>query len=294
VAGGKWVLGSLPENPVTIPAKPSQSSQELQMSAKDDAMGIVDTFEASGRTGVWTNIRSQDVVAGLRIRIKDPKKIDQAGSLLCGPAAFAFDLATDDPVTYAKAIISLFTGGTGVIGTLLLRPKKDLLFSHFSGGINAVDWILLASLRDSSNYIFDVEEVDDLLGVATLPSTVESWLKSVGYTKVFNETNVWFTKNSHNLRAAGRLFQEGYRIFLFVNSAILKSAKQTNPSLAPDHFVMLQSPIEIAGPPLESLQTASCRVYSWGEEQSVPQDAKIPLKLPDFLLNYYGYLAFKH
>lgn len=264
------------------------------MAAKDDALALIDSFETSGRGGVWTNIRPTDVVKGLRIRVNDPTKIDQAGSMLCGPAAFVFDLATDNPVSYAKAIIDLYTGGTAVIGTLSLRPKTDLLFNHFSGGIDPADWILLASLRDSSNFFFDVQEVDDVLGVATIPSTMETWLENVGYTKVINETNLWFTKDVHSLRKASAFLDKQYRVFLFVNSAMLKTERQTNASLAPDHWMMLLSSVSITGPPMDSLKTVSFRVYSWGEQQNVPKDAKSPLMLPAFLSNYYGFIAFKH
>jgi hypothetical protein len=264
------------------------------MAPKDDALALVSEFETSGRPGVWLNISTGDVVKGLRTRIADPSKINQGGSMLCGPAAFAYDLATTDPKSYAKVIIDLYTGGTGVVGTLLIRVKKDLRNNHFSGGVDPADWILLASLRDESNWLFDVEEVDDLLGVATLPSTVESWLKNVGYTKIINSTNVWFTKDSISLRTASQLLGNGYRIFLFVNSYLLENDTQSKPSLAPNHFCMLLSQVEITGPPMESLQTVSTRVYSWGNEQTVPEKPKNTLTVTDFLLNYYGYIAFKH
>src|SRR5262249_45325313 len=120
------------------------------------------------------------------------------------------------------------------------------------------------------------------------------WLKSVGYTKILNETNVWFTKDSHNLRTASMLLEKGYRVFLFVNSYLLEDKTQTTPSLAPNHFCMLLSPVTIEGPPLESLQTVSTRVYSWGQEQTVPEKIKNTLAIPAFLSNYYGYMAFKH
>ncbi|HYP13795.1 MAG TPA: hypothetical protein VEQ63_07715 [Bryobacteraceae bacterium] len=266
------------------------------MAAQDDAIRIVDEFEAAPRLGVWTNISPADAIKGLRERVQDPAKINQGGSLLCGPAAFAFDLAKTDPVAYVKAIINLYTGGTAVIGTLLLQPAKDLIFNRFSGGVEAVDWILLSSLRDSSNWFFDVESVDDLLSVATLPSTITTWLQRVGYTKIVNKTNVWFIKDFENLREANELKAKEYRIFLFINSNMLHADRRTTTSLAPDHWIMLQSGIDIAGPPLEGLKTVSFVAYSWGETKTVPDPKRkeAPFRLRDFLSNYYGYVAFKH
>lgn len=266
------------------------------MSGIDDALAIVNSFEAAPRQGVWTNIDPARAIKGLRERVKDPSKIDQGGSLLCGPAAFAHDLATDNPVAYVKAVINLYTGGTAVIGTLLLRPKTDLIFNPFSGGVDAVDWILLSSLRDSSNWFFDVEDVDGMLSAATLPSTMVTWLQRVGYTKVVNETNLWFVKDFANLKKANELKENNYRVFLFVNSNIMKAKKRTSESLAPDHWVMLESPIEFSDPPALSLKTVSCVLYSWGRNETVPDSAKNepPFMLSAFLRNYYGFVACKH
>jgi hypothetical protein len=266
------------------------------MAGQEEAIRIVEAFDAAPRLGVWTNITPTDATRGLRERVNDPSLINQGGSMLCGPAAFAFDLAKSDPVSYVKAVINLYTGGTAVIGSLLLQPAKDLIFNRFAGGIQAVDWILLASLRDSSNWFFDVENVDDMLSGATLPLTMTTWLQRVGYTQVVNRTNVWFTKDFQNVREANDYRSKGYRIFMFINSNMLYASRRANPSLAPDHWIMLQSQIHIAGPPLDSLRTVSLDVYSWGETTSLPNTraGESPFKLPDFLLNYYGFVAFKH
>lgn len=262
------------------------------MADRDDALDLVDTFESSGRTGIWTNIRKDDIVKGLRIRISSPDKINQAGSLLCGPAAFTYELATDDPVNYTKAVIDLFTTGTAVIGTMLLKPSKDLIYNPFTGGIHPSDWVILASLRDSSNAFFDIENVDDMAGAATIPSTMASWLRNVGFTKIVNDTNLFFSKGLSNVNNANSYLNDSYRVFLFINSAMLTTAKQENGSLAPDHWVMLLTPVEVDGAGFE--RTVSFKAYSWGEDKNVPEKATKPLKVSDMLANYYGYIAFKH
>lgn len=266
------------------------------MAGQEDAIRIVDEFDAAPRLGVWTNISPADAIRGLRERVRSPSLINQGGSMLCGPAAFAFDLAKSDPVNYVRAVINLYTGGTAVIGTFLLQPAKDLIFNRFAGGIQAVDWIMLASLRDSTNWFFDVESVDDMLSAPTLPLTMATWLQRVGYTQIVNKTNVWFTKDLQNLREANDLRSKGYRIFLFIHCNMLYANKRSTPSIAPNHWVMLQSHINIAGLPLESLKTVSLEVYSWGETAPLPdtRNNESPMKLPEFLSNYYGFVAFKH
>jgi len=198
------------------------------MADRDDARALVDDFENSARTGMWTGIRKADIVEGLRERISNSSLVYQAGSPLCGPAVFTYELATDDPVAYAKAVIDLFTGGPAVIGTLLLKPKTDLIFNPFTGGVDPADWVMMASLRDSSNWFFDMESVDDYVGAATIPSTMASWLQTVGFSKVINQTNLWYAKDSSSLMRASSYLTQEYRVLLFINSAMVHAKTQTN------------------------------------------------------------------
>jgi hypothetical protein len=175
----------------------------------------------------------------------------------------------------------------------LLKPKTDLIFNPFTGGVDPTDWVMMASLRDSSNWFFDMEGVDDYVGAATIPSTMVSWLETVGFSKVINQTNLWYAKDASNLIRASSYLTQEYRVFLFVNSAMVHSNTQTNLSLAPDHWIMLLTPVEVYGAGLMQ-QTVSFYAYSWGKDRKIPEDANKPLRLWDLLQNYYGFIAFKH
>lgn len=262
------------------------------MSAKEDALALITSFESSGKNGMWVNIAPGDVTKALRERVDKPEAINQGGSMLCGPAAFAYNLAKHQPDQYVKAVTDLYLVGTAVIGTLFIKPKTNLIFARFQGGINAADWILLASLRDSSNWLFDITDIGDLLGAPTAPYSMRSWLEGMGYTDIVDETNLFFTKDLKNLRRASRRFDRSYKVFLFINSNVLEKP-EADFSVAPDHWVMLLSGVQIDGPPLESLQKLKFRLYSWGEEQDLPDGDPAGLAVPKFLPYYYGHIAFK-
>lgn len=117
---------------------------------------------------------------------------NQQEASLCGPAAFFYALLMDRPDLYTQAIVDLWETGETTIGQLHIKPSHDCRnpknFSDTSAGdrISAIDWISLASLRDSENAFFDYDSPSDQVPGITLPGKVESWFTKSGATVVFD------------------------------------------------------------------------------------------------------------
>jgi len=256
-------------------------------SAQDRAKALVAAFAGRTGPGAFKNIVRADVARGLTARIDHPSLINQAGSSLCGPAALLFNLATRDPVAYAKLIIALYEHGEAHLAQLYVKAEKDLKNYDPKGKIEPADWIGLASLRDSENWFFDYQSVDDEFAGITLPSHLEGWFKKIGFSKVVNETNLVFGKAESNIREADRLYRDDYWVCLFINANLLSAADQGSRSTTPDHWVVLQSNVDITA------STISFDVYTWGDgKRHVPSVP--PLSLGQFSHNYYGYVAAKY
>jgi hypothetical protein len=263
------------------------------MSVKDDAKALVDAFEARTKSSPWLHLARSDLAAGLRARADNPNKIDQGQTNLCGPADFIRDVAIDYPVAYVKAAIDLFEMGQGVIGTFLIKPKKELIYYKLpaTAKIHAADWILCASIRDTDNWFFDYQSENDDVSAITMPHSKEAWLKQAGYSEVINETNVVFCKDLANARRASALYAKGYKVCLFINMNMLQAATQENASATPDHWVALTSPITFSGIEADPVSKVSFQVYTWGKQQNVPSSGSLYIKY--FLRNYYGFIACK-
>jgi hypothetical protein len=269
----QWITGS-----PTTPTPPS---------AQERAKALVAAFAARTGPGTFTHLIRADVAKGLTARVDQPSLINQAASSLCGPSALLLNLATRDPLAYVKFVIALYERGEAHVGQLQVKPGKDLRSYDPRGKIEAADWIGLASLRDSENWFFDYQSVDDEFPGITLPSHLEGWFKKIGFSKVVNETNLVFGKAESSIREADRLYHDDYWVCLFINANLLSGADQGAGSTTPDHWVVLQSKVDIAA------GVISFDVYTWGDgHRHVPSSP--PLSLAAFARNYYGYVAAKY
>jgi hypothetical protein len=203
---------------------------------KKEASDFVDEFRTRSPSGVWLNITAATFADGLKDRNNNPDLIDTGLVNLCGPGAFIRFLADDDPLGYAKIGVGLFENGrTILMGTgplagrivtagydLRSYPVPNTTYTRNDGSIgvlNPADWGILASIRDSDNWFFDYQSIDDAVACITLPHTMESWLSKAGYTQIINEANIWFTKDQENAVRAGSLHKQGYKVTLCLFSA---------------------------------------------------------------------------
>jgi hypothetical protein len=290
------------------------------MSADDDALKRVDEFEADGSgAGVWRAIRKDEVVAGLRERIRNKDGLNQHNTGLCAVAALVHIELQDDPKSYVELAVGLYKGGQASWRGSVVRPNNDLLANPPPDGLivngtaqtfNRADWIVMSSIRNTIN---PADNYNRSSGDGTMMNDLEAFVRQVGYTKVEADYSMdsW-SKNRTNAEKATALLRLGYRVILFISAAMLRSANQSDwggevlwvfPK--PNHFVQLVAGIDIFNMRLdipiecntgfgETADVVSFDVYTWADgHRHVPEDPNIPLKLRDFLWNYYGYLAFK-
>ena len=124
---------------------------------------------------------------------------NQANASLCGPAAFFYCLLIDRPDLYVKCVIDLWENGETTIKRLKIKPSKTckkpkiLISEEYKDKdkdeykdeykdryINGVDWITLASLRDSTNIFYAYDETDDAIAGITFAGEIKKWFEAVG------------------------------------------------------------------------------------------------------------------
>jgi hypothetical protein len=152
--------------------------------------------------------------------------------------------------------------------------------------MDQVDWMTMASLRDSENFLLDYDDAKKQFAGITTPGGLADWFRRAGYSDVQEETNLEFHKGSGTLDDANKLFDKGYRICLFIRAEMLTEAEQSQSgSILDAHWAVQRSRIDVAAGKVR------LKVFTWGEgEYQIPHGSK-DLSLGDFLDNFYGYVA---
>jgi len=246
--------------------------------SKDTAKALVNAFNYNqALQSQWPNVNKLDLASGLLARIDNPSAINQSGTPFCGPASLVRSLATTNPDGYAQAAIDLYSRGTARINNLNLTPGNNLKRAQVPANTNVADWIMLGSVRDSSNWFLSAGGWfgSNLAGV-TLPMTIETWFRNAGYTDVINDTSLTggdipSVKSMCALRASQK-FNDGYNVCMLIDADLLDAETQNDIfSLYPDHWVVLNSTITNAGT-MNYNDPASFQVYSWGNgNRQVPE-----------------------
>ncbi len=197
---------------------------------------------------------------------------DQKETSLCGPATFFYALLMDRPDLYAKAITELWETGETTIGQLHIKPSHGACnpknFSHGAEGdrIWAIDWITLASLRDSENILFAYDEPDDMFSGITLPAGLRKWFKQAGAEILFDNTQFSSHINQNQLSELFQYIRPGTHVATLIGAGMLAA----NAGQMKNHWVTWEQPAKTLSGPITpatapSDTISSSKIFSWGE-----------------------------
>ena len=136
---------------------------------------------------------------------------------MCGPAAFFFSLLRQRKELYVKAVTELYLYGITKIDNLVIIPSdktKNVTLNTAGGDISGVDWVLLASLRDSENDTFRYDKPSAKFAGITMPHEIANWFKLVGATDATNDSNIIIPKGINNFAKANLYYKKGYSVCL--------------------------------------------------------------------------------
>lgn len=195
---------------------------------------------------------------------------DQDRTSLCGPAVFFYALLMDRPDLYARSIIDLWETGETTIGRLHIKPSYACCnpknFSNKAPGdrIPPIDWISLASLRDSENELLNYDSPDDQAAGITFPGAIESWFVKAGASVVFNNIQLGSVSLDRLLELLG-FVAAAHHVVSLVNAAMVDGGA----GVGKNHWIKWEGTPETSNgviTPATSLEETitHSNFFSWG------------------------------
>jgi hypothetical protein len=274
-----------------------------------------------------TKANQQTFAEDLAIRVKDAFRINQQDAALCGPAAFMYCIAKYKADAYANYVIDLALTGKGSLGNLQVKPGKGCLQGVTevkaqqrngalppASSIAPVDWVALASLRDSSNTMMSMKSVKTQVAGITDGGTLAGWFNATGWYRSGAHTNNFTPQPLDNLLKANQSRSAG-PVCLFIQAKIIiqggmdKFGKPGSPKVVPtaNHWIVLvddelntgirfdgsHAPLNahLAKPDWEK-QKLFFNFYTWGSTTLYQLTKRNPnLTVGQFLPYYYGHVS---
>jgi hypothetical protein len=278
------------------------------MGDKEWAIELVQQFNSRWGTGVWTHIERGDLATTLLERLNNPNALNQGNTNLCGVASFVRDWLQDDPIGYVWFAISLYEKGASFFSRKgnagrIIRPSQELKNSviakvdkNSSKTIASSDWIVMASLREDLNISLNYRADEgwlfwsDMRGLSSVSDVVKLF-KWAGYQDVRDYANWWSKRDVKHLETAGQYVAANYKVVLFIDYRLLDKSKQDTEAMVAtaNHFVGLTTPISFDA----TKANLNFKVFSWGNEQTVPQGGGW-MSIKTLERHYYGFVAARY
>jgi Domain of unknown function (DUF4157) len=260
--------------------KAAPASPEKQ---KADGHQAVAAFRKSAGGQAWPQLSRAAIADGLDQRIDNPSLISQSVLNACGPAAIAYMLASDNPLRFVQIVQALFEAGRASLDGESLAAGPDLRRNTPPAKMAQVDWMLMSSMRDSENAVFDFEgDTSEDFSAITTPSDLTHWMRSILKCPNVSWQSAYISGELDVIRDAGVDFASGKNVALLIDAAMLRNLPKEGKIGIPDHWVVLKSPVTI----LDEKQGDKVQfsIWTWGESSL----RNLNLDKSFFLKTFYG------
>ncbi|MEM6838381.1 MAG: hypothetical protein AAF609_16175 [Cyanobacteria bacterium P01_C01_bin.120] len=210
---------------------------------KRTAIAALNRFRDSPESGVWPHLDKKAIVEAMRIRLHNPFKVNQGQQPFCGPASILFELIRKFPIRYVQLCQSLYETGGFETKTRYIQTSESLRqASQGELRMGPADWMVLATLRESENFLFPVEpnapEIVRNLAGMTKFWEMKGWVREIlHYPRVdYFHTYVW--RDLAALKKSQTVLDQGGVALGLITAENLLS-DQPSRLTVPNHWVAL-------------------------------------------------------
>ncbi|MEO8516465.1 MAG: hypothetical protein ABI426_06965 [Flavobacterium sp.] len=298
----------------------------------------INDSEAEGQLKIWMHNRFRWfdrmlVQEQAEERGKEPWRIDQGNTSLCGMASLFYLLAKKDGKGYIKLTKELLRTGEYKYNDYIIMPHENAQIMYSANPykdkdypkLPEVDWLTLACVRSKESSFFgkllykgkkgqDAEAINWPTLMKPLSKTLLGYTDvKMDYYKVNKSYLRDFFGSDEKLRILEKDinadFKNGYEICLLIDGSMVAYQAEANYSLddfSEYHWVVYEGGLKmlnakkIIETDYDEVTDIEFNVFTWGSLRNDTIDSKKSKKMPkikltknQFRSNYYGYLKLK-
>lgn len=218
------------------------------------------------------------IEAGLQARLNEPFP-DQDRSSLCGPAAYFFCLINLSPTSYKIAVKQLWETGRAKIGQLDIKPsihgsRRVKNFYKKSNGypnIPPIDWITLASLRESENLALTLNDPEQEVAGITTPMELERWYRKSGFRVIASYPIQMGGYSLDFISKINKYAGPDHFVVTLISASLLSSGTSSGTQIFPDHWIVWTDKLrDTNGQPISEFSDpysteVRLKMFTWGE-----------------------------
>ncbi len=227
----------------------------------------------------------------IALRMNNPALIDQGYTNLCGMAVCAMTLARYNPEGYKNLMINLIDSGSAQLNNYRLKMKNRIIDTAVNFFAEAVipysDWILLASMRNKSNFFLPyggrMSKLYERMSGSNFPADVRRTLRKMGFEKDFDNMNGFWPIRKDVPSSIARLdsaFKNNKTPIILINT---KMYGKGTFSITSNHFAIYNGGLSID----EKNQKLTFSIWTFGYVKT------ISCSFDAFRQNYFGCIVVK-
>ncbi len=266
--------------PVATAAPPPTSNIQQDPAEAAEACAAIDAYAREDTPeDVFLEISKAEFVEALKIRVSNPKDVDQNQLNLCGAASFMVLWIERDPRGFTRAAIELFQTGKSTYKDIKIKANKSMFENDEvrSGkySLQLVDWLVLSSLQNASGLLGynPDKEMGGVRGIG-LPGKVLKWFEKLSggeakkYKKDFkpSELNQLYKADNYILFLVNVNLLDDYfsdTRYQDPNDSFQQKKSAFFAGVTGNHYVVLNSPIRKEGDDLV------LDLWTWGRTLEV-------------------------
>ncbi|RZM79866.1 hypothetical protein DYY88_11635 [Leptolyngbya iicbica LK] len=241
-------------------------------------MAALNAFRDSDSGGVWPHLDKAEIISEMRSRLHSPFRVNQGQQPFCGPASILFELIRKFPLRYVELCQSLYETGGFQAQTRQIQASGALRqASQGELRMGPADWMVLATLRESENFLFPVEPnapelVRNLAGMTKFWE-MKGWVREIlGYSRV-EYFHTYVLRDLAALKKSQQILDQGGVALGLVTAENLLGQEKSRITV-PNHWIALVGNVDIQKGTFWQHDSGhvSFDVFTWAKRVTIEAD----------------------